>query len=306
VQYYAGKHDLIPYAPLTSTAGVSNAVTGSVGPPDFSLRGPYFVGNVPGVLAPPTPDVNTLDQSQGARISFGVPMHGTLGLTWLEAAGSKDADRYRNLQVYGADLNATIFSKLRLSAEYAQSKWKDRFGQQTTGTSAKDRSIIDTRLGYRFGRFDLLGYYKRLGIGYDAPGYWGTIGRWKNPRDLEGYGGILTVPLGSRTAIDAEAARYRFIGAGDNHLQHYRAGVKFALTSSNRVDLGWESAEYKPAGGDKAREEYINLGFGHNFSPTTSFKLLYQIIRFRVGSTTINPGQDYDGDVAATQFTVRF
>ena len=29
VQYYAGKHDLIPYAPLTSTAGVSNAVTGS-------------------------------------------------------------------------------------------------------------------------------------------------------------------------------------------------------------------------------------------------------------------------------------
>ena len=57
------------------------------------------------------------------------------------------------LQVYGADLNATIFSGLRLSAELAQSKWKDRFGNQTTGVRAKDRQAIDTRLGYRFGRF---------------------------------------------------------------------------------------------------------------------------------------------------------
>src|SRR5262249_49108979 len=151
----------------------------------------------------------------------------------------------------------------------------------------------DTRLGYTFGKLDVLGYYKRIGAAFDAPGYWGSIGRWKNPRSLEGYGGIATLPLGGRTSLDCEGAHYRFIGLSDTFLNHYRAGVKFSLTSANRVDFGYERAEYEPPTGSNAKEEYYNIGLGHDFSPTTSFKVLYQFIRFRVGSTGLNPLQDY-------------
>jgi hypothetical protein len=301
VQYYAGKHEEIDYADLTSTAGVEL-------PPFFTLNAPLFAGNPdfdPAVVPPPSA-TQVIDQSQGARVSFVVPLQGTLGVTWVEGAGSVDSDRYRRLQVWGADLHATLFRRLHLSAEVAESEWKNRFGQETSIDESKEKRAWDTRLGYRFGRLDLTGFYKRLGVGFDAPGYWGNIGRWKNPRGLEGFGGRISYPLGNRTALVAEAAEYRFIGLNDTDLRHYKAGIAFALTSSNRVDLGFERAEYDVPVGDKATEEYINIGWGHNFSPTTSFKLLYQIINFDVGATGLNPLADYDAAVAVTQFTVRF
>jgi hypothetical protein len=299
VQYYAGKHEEIDYADLTSTAGIEQ-------PPFFTLGAPLFFGNDSPLVPPPSAS-QVIDQSQGARVSFGVPLNGTLGVTWFEGAGNADADRFRRLQVYGADLNATAFKSVKLGFEVAQSEWKNRFGQKTGVSKENDRRIWDARLGLRLlGKLDLTGYYKRLGVGYDAPGYWGTIGRWKNPRGLEGFGGMLSYPLGNRMSLTAEGADYRFIGLPDTTLRHWKAGIAFALTSSNRVDLGFERAEYEPATGDKAKEQYINLGWGHNFSSTTSFKLLYQIINFDVGSTQINPLADYDAAVAVTQFTVRF
>jgi hypothetical protein len=302
-QLYAGKHQEIDYADLTSTAGFVQPT-----PPLFTLGGELFVGNPdvdPAILPPPSAE-QVIDQSMGARVSFGVPLNGTLGVTWLEGAGSVDSDRFRRLMVWGADLRATLFRRLHLSAEVAQSQWKNRFGQETSVDEEKEKRAFDGRLGFSFGKLDLTGYYKRLGVGFDAPGYWGTIGRWKNPRGLEGFGGVLTLPLGGRTSLVAEAADYRFIGLSDTDLRHYKAGIAFALTSSNRVDLGYERAEYDPPAGSKAKEEYINIGWGHNFSATTSFKLLYQIINFEVGDTGINPLADYDAAVAVTQFTVRF
>jgi uncharacterized coiled-coil protein SlyX len=303
VQYYAGKHEEIDYADLTSTAGLEL-------PPFFTVGAPLFVGNpdAPLALTPPAA-AQAIDQSQGARVSFGVPLNGTLGITFVEGAGTDTPNGgafWRRLKVWGADLNATVFKRLRVSAEVAQSEWSNNAGNETSIDEEKEKRAWDTRLGYRFGKLDLEGYYKRLGVGFDAPGNWGTIGRWKNPRGLEGFGGRLTFPLGSRASIVAEGADYRFIGLADTTLRHWKAGVAFGLTSSNRVDLGIERAEYDPPAGDKATEQYINIGWGHNFSPTTSFKLLYQIINFDVGDTGINPLADYDAAVAVTQFTVRF
>jgi len=299
VQYYAGKHEEIDYADLTSTGGLEQ-------PPFFTTNAPLFFGN-DSPLIPAPASVQLIDQSQGARVSFGVPLKGTLGLTWLDAVGSQQSDVYRRLQVWGADLHATVFSNVTLGFEVAESQWKNRFGRKTGVSDDNNRRIWDARLGYRFfGKLDLTGFYKRLGVGFDAPGYWGSIGRWKNPRGLEGWGGLASYPLGNRMSLTAEGADYRFIGLPDTSLRHYRAGIAFGLTSTNRVDLGYELAEYEPPSGDKAKEQYINIGWGHNFSPTTSFKVLYQIINFDVGDTQLNPLSDFDAAVAVTQFTVRF
>jgi hypothetical protein len=139
IQYYAGKHEEIDYADLTSTAGVEQ-------PPFFTLNAPLFFGN-DSPLVPPPGVTQVLDQSQGARISFGVPLSGTLGLTWLQAAGSSNSDVFRQLTVYGADLNATLFKRLKIGFEVDQSEWKNRFGQKTGVSKENDRRIWDARLG---------------------------------------------------------------------------------------------------------------------------------------------------------------
>jgi hypothetical protein len=300
IQAYAGKHEEIDYADLTSTAGIEL-------PPFFTLGAPLFVGNpdFDPTVVPPPPAVQALDQSMGVHASFGVPFDGTLGLTFIEGAGSA-SDIYRRLRVYGADLNFRLFGRLRLGGEFAQSDWSSQTGADTSISETKEQQAVEGRVGYTFGKLDLEGFYKRLGVGFDAPGSWGRIGRWKNPRGLEGIGGRLRLPLGGRTAIVAEGADYRFIGVQDADLTHVKAGVQFALTSRNSVDLGYERAEYQPPVGDDAVEEYVNIGFGHNFSPNAAFKVLYQIIDFTVGDTGLNPLRDYDAAVAVTQFTVKF
>ena len=41
--------------------------------------------------------------------------------------------------------------------------------------------------------------------------------------------------------------------------------------------------DWKPAIGNKNRERYYDIGFGHNFNPNTSFKVLYQYIVYKAG-----------------------
>jgi hypothetical protein len=301
VQYYAAKHEEIDYADLTSTKGVEL-------PPFFTLNAPLFVGNPdfdPAVVPPPSA-AQVIDQSQGARISFRAPLVSTVGLTWFEGAGSVDADRYRKLQVFGADVRGRLFKWLGFAVEWAQSEWKNNLGQETSIDDSDEKMIWDVRGLLSFGKLGLEGYYKRLGVGFDAPGSWGSIGRWTNPRGLEGWGAKASYPLGNHMALLGEYADYRFIGQADTDLKHLKAGIAFGLTSSNRVDLGYERAEYEPAVGSKATEEYINIGWGFDLNATTSFKVLYQIINFEVGDTGLNPLADFDASIAVTQFTVRF
>ena len=100
---------------------------------------------------------------------------------------------------------------------------------------------------------------------------------------------------------------YQVIGARDNEIHHYKAGLKFGLTSANSVDLGAEAVDWEPAVGNKNRERYYNVGFGHDFNANTSFKVLYQYIQYKAGAfPAVGPAFNYEGGVAVTQFSVRF
>jgi hypothetical protein len=301
VQGYAGRHREQRYADLTSTAGLG--VLPIAGGPFLQLGQPLFVGNSATGIGPAVNPV--IDQSAGARVSVGTPLKGTLGLTYLEGAGSTNID-FKRLQVYGADLNFTPFGKIGLGVDFTQSKFKDRLGNETSRQRTNDRRAWDGRVRVPLGKLALTGFYRRIGANFDAPGSWFTIGRWKNPRALEGYGGTARYPLGNRLALDFEGAWYQIIGARDNEVLHLKGGLKYALTSRNSVDLGVENIDYDVSGGDTTTERYINIGFGHSFNPNMSFKLLYQIIDFNAGGVDITPNQDYTGGVAVTQFTVRF
>jgi hypothetical protein len=318
-QTYAGKSEEIDYADLTSTGG-------STGPPAFLGGGPLFIGNPNRLLIAPPVSVQALDQSFGARVSYNSTFNlvsksfqvTSAGGTYIQAAGSQDSNRFRELTVIGGNLGLRLFNLINVDAEYDQSEWKNRFGQETS-QSGDDSEVWDIRWSLGLGKLLGLGgswrdlyfrsFYKKIGINFDAPGNWGSIGRWKNPRGIEGTGFILTFPFLARTTFVGEYGDYNLhlqnaaFERGD--IKHLKVGFRFPLTSSQGVDFGYEEAKYEPELLSSAKEKYYNIGWGYSFNPNMSFKVLYQIIEFDSGAA-MSPLQDYDASVLSTQFTVRF
>jgi hypothetical protein len=302
VQAYAGRHREIRYADLTSTAGIGS-VPGASADGFLQLGNPLFVGN----SETGGPAVNpVIDQSFGGRATVKVPLKGTFGGTFLEGAGSEQRDTFRRLQVWGADLKLQPLRWLGVDASWTESEWKDNTGAETSRPSAKAKRAFDGKVNVPLGKLSLSGFYRRIGDNFDAPGAWFNIGRWKNPRGLEGYGGMAMFPVSKKFNLNVEGAYYTIIGNRTNTVTHLKGGLNYALTSSNSIGLGVENIEFDADAGDQTTERYINIGWGHQFNPNASFKLLYQIINFDTGAPDIAPNADFDGAVAVTQFTVRF
>jgi len=302
VQAYAGQHNT-DYSPLTSTAG--SLISGRIG--DRFFRGNTNLADPSGVAAAALPASALLDQSAGVHVNVGVPFKGHLGATFVRAAGTAGKPDFRQLDVYGGDLAIQPFKLLRVEGEYAYSQWRNEAGAGVGNIHANDRTAWDGRVIVPIGKLELSGRYKRIGSDFDSPGAWDKIGRWFNPTSIEGYGGGIRYPFSRRLSLVGEGNVYQIIGARDNEIHHYKAGLKFGLTSANSVDLGAEAVDWEPAAGNKNRERYYNIGFGHDFNANTSFKVLYQYIQYKAGDfAAVGPAFNYDGGVAVTQFTVRF
>jgi hypothetical protein len=302
IQAYAGQHNH-DEIPLTSTAG--SFLAGRLG--DRLFIGNSDVADPNGVTAAALPAAALIDQSWGTHVKFGNPERFQVGGTWVQGAGTAGKPGFRQLDVYGADLNWQLFRWLRLGGEYAQSQWRNQLNNEVGNDETKDRTAWDGKATIPIGRLELTGDYKRIGGAFDAPGAWGKIGRWFNPKGIEGWGGSARFPLGKKIALTGEGHQYQIIGSRDNEIRHYKAGVQFGLTSSNSIDLGAEQVSWDAAVGGTNKERYYNIGWGHNFNDNTSFKLLWQWIDYETGNfPAVLPGFDYTGGVAVTQFTVRF
>jgi len=302
VQAYAGQHNH-DETPLTSTAG--SFLAGRIG--DRFFVGNSNVADPNGVAAAALPAAALIDQSFGTHLTVGIPWKGRLGGTYFQGAGTAGKPGFRELEVYGGDVSVQPFKFIRLEGEFSQSQWKNQVNVNSGNDSTKDRQAWDGRVVVPIGKLEIAGQYKRIGGAFDAPGNWDKIGRWFNPRQIEGYGGSIRYPFTTRLALEGAGHVYQVIGARDNKIKHYKAGVKFGLTSSNSIDLGAEWVDWDAAVGSTNRERYYNIGWGHDLNASTSFKMLYQYIDYKAGNfPSVLPAFDYTGGVAVTQFSVRF
>lgn len=342
---YAGVHNT-DYAALSSNlgylthglyrSGLANAAqqgffgvpAGVVDPDRFRPQGSFG----PAIFAAGS---SIMDQSAGVRASYSGRRF-SIGGTYLQAVAGNSDDEvagavppgtptasqfFRRLDVYGLDFRVQPLRNIEFSGAVTESKWYGRpevlgsgsNSQKMFGMSDNDRRAWDLRVSFPIFKVRPTLFYKKIGEGFDAPGSWGRIGTWINPKAIEGFGGTLEVPLGSRLALDIEAASYNFrgfekMGAPGSELRHLRAGLKFPLTSRNSVDLGVEFADYSKESrfGMERLERYINLGYGHQLNPNMSFRFLYQIGGIQSEGILDGPGFDYDTHIVATQFQVRF
>jgi predicted porin len=332
---YGGVHQS-DYAQLTSTAGWLFPGIYQSGPqlgdgPRFRPQGDAvaFAGGYNLIGS------SWIEQSAGARVTWatkrfqigGTYLTGGASASDAAAVGGDVSDLWRQLSVYGFDVNWNFWRRLGISVNATQSRWDGQIDQNMTkifSIGERDRQAVDARLTVPIGSLALSGFYKRIGNAFDAPGSWGRMGNWINPRGIEGWGGTLSIPLtpiSRKLVFDAEGALYNYnafsrsVGyANASDLTYIRAGLRYPLTSRNSVDFGYERVDYEAKRSNPGRafagvdrlEQYYNIGFTHQFSPNMSFRLLYQLMNVKSGGLLEAPGFSYDANIIATQFQVRF
>jgi hypothetical protein len=255
----------------------------------------------------------------------------TIGLSTI-IVDPNSAKNCAGLSVYGVDFNGALpllgHTGLTVDAsmtESADATRPDKFNDAGNGWRY---SSTDDQLGYTFGALSLKGGYQYVGPNFTAPGYWGKAGSWTNPTNVEGAVASAKWAFNPKLSLNGEYEGYK-AAYGSNkdgselssplrdgdHLNHYKVGLAFDLTSAYAVDLGYEQAQYDLkdrdaaaglAAAGKPTQSYINIGIGHNLNANTSVKLLYQIGQYRDKGTGFQSGGDADGNVAVGQFSVKF
>ena len=329
---FAGKTDTIPFAQPyggSISTGVGNFTGNPFAPFAFQTRptGEIVQNHAVG-----------FSQGAGVRATLGTPgsiqVNGTLeefglGTTATGIADPRTGVGYNKLTVYGADANGALPFKvpfvkkggIGLDASYTNSI---DGGLKTNASYGYQYMQHEEQLTGQFGGLNLKGGYQYVGPYFSAPGYWGKVGSWTNPTNVEGPVVSAKFALTPKVTLNGDYEQYKAaygntsspLQQGD-HLNRYQVGVGYGLTSAYGVDLGYEDVEYDlrnnsgtlAGGAGKPRETYLTFGIGHNFNPNTSFKLLYQIVRYNDKGTGFDPlaggGQD-NGGVAVGQFSLKF
>jgi len=281
-----------------------------------------------------------ITQGAGVRATFGNPSNWVLGVsgqTFGLATINTDPNggkHYGGLSVYGVDFNGALpllgHTGITVDAsmtESANATTPDKYNNAGNGWRY---SSTDDQLGYAFGALSLKGGYQYVGPDFTAPGYWGKVGSWTNPTNVEGVVASAKWAFNPKLSLNGEYEGYKAAyGSNKNgtalssplrdgdHLNHYKVGLAFDLTSAYAVDLGYEQAQYDLKNRDgsavtglfgpgKPTQNYINIGIGHNLNANASVKLLYQIGQYRDKNTNFQSGHDADGNVAVGQFSVKF
>lgn len=294
---------------LTAFAGKAQPIADLISP-DLMMPGFSFSGT-------------EIAQVAGARAVIGTGFLGNIGLTYYQAGTNPPAGRST---VTGADIN-TSFGSIGLAGEWAQTEPNDALLAAFPG-SDDDNTAWMAKLNFNLGSLAVGAGFSTVETNYAAPGYWMRLATLVNPVNVKGPMANLSYALGSKITLTAEgqflepdddaaliSARtsidqgrvLNMGGAAVDKITYWRAGLKYALTSSNSVDLGWEQVTVEPtaAGSPEDTEErLISLGLGHSFNPNASLKLLYQIINFELGD--IGSATDFRGGVATAQFQLKY
>ena len=298
------------------------------------------VGNVNGAtglpLINPSLALNTaggfedLGTFFGGRAIIGTPWGGNLGLTYLNT--QVPAVTNAQTQIYGADLNLTV-AGIGVTGEWDKSDPNAALNDPLivapiagTASYAEQNTAWNGKLAYQTGKLGLGAGYTVVETNYTAPGSWNRMGSRVNPTNIKGIVGNVTYaftpglsfvgdvqflqpnntasPITYRTPVSKGLVTST--GAIDK-INYWKAGLKYALTSSDNVDLGYEQTELTPtvAGTANEVERFVTLGVGHTFSPGASLKVLYQIVE-TTGTGLTPTGGDSRGAVAAAQIQFKY
>ncbi len=202
---------------------------------------------------------------------------------------------------------------------------------RTTWVGLHQNNAFNAGVNYGYGSFNANAGYRYIDPLFYAPGYWGRIGNWLNPTNIQGpyydfsYNVSKTVGLTAGgqyfTAVHDRAIGPLTGNGGlgrDDNINRILVGLRWDVSKNFRTTIDWEGVYWSLAGNHTGipnlgtgtvhpTEHYITLGTSYNLTSNTRLKLSYQIGDFNGhGAIGAPSGTSYNFNTFTTQLNVRF
>lgn len=234
----------------------------------------------------------TVERMLGANLNIPITQNGSINLAyiWLQSDSviPIGADTANGVNVFGGDVRFN-FGGPTLEAGYSQSN----IVYNNDNVVDEDNAAWYARLGWNQGRWGANVGYRMIEPQFAAPGWWGRIGIWWNPVDIEGFMADAHFDLTDQARLTASAELYQgtetTIGgtmglSDDDEIRRFMIGVAYKINNSWDFGLGYEHVEWDLADrpgvgfvGGRPTERWWNIGFGYTLSNNVGLKLLWQI-----------------------------
>ena len=295
-----GSVDLLAYA------GKNNSNGNEFNYVSKPLGGPFFPNESFGIGA-----IRQPVQSAGVRATFGVA-GAKVGLNYINS-GATSGEFFDESQIWGVDVDYNIGSW----------KWTGAYTQSNSNlVSGADPQILDDNAAAwevtangAFGGLGINAAYVSIQAFFAAPGDWRRIGRWQNPRNIQGPELGLKYNLSESWALHATGAWYDSVDnfatrADDMKLQHYTFGSdkKLGKATSLSIENEWVRWDAN-TGTQKPKENYTTISLNQMLTENAKLRLMYQISDYNHDNAATNQpysGSDYKGNIAVVQASMDF
>ena len=321
---------------LEAFGGQTMSVTGTNG---MAWNSPLAGASSPAVFAGRTKPTGqplsqgqlTVDQVVGVSVGANIRQlqGGHFRVTALDASAKRAVNTINNggtftqVQVLGADFDLKLTDRITLTGDWGKANTaRARFDTVNAGQN----NAFNVTAGYNSGPLNLMAGYRYIDPLFYAPGYWGRIGNWLNPTNVQGptfrAGYDFSPSFGVNVGGDFySTARNRGGGLGslgeDDEIHRILVGLRWDIAKNFRTTVDWEGVYWNfsgsagsglpGAGKVHPTEHYITLGTGYNLTSNTLLKLMYQIGDFN-GHGALNSGSGFTSNfnTFASQVAVRF
>jgi hypothetical protein len=242
---------------------------------------------------------------------------------WYDTPASPNYQTATNVAVLGADTELKLSDKLSVTGAWSKTLTGGGTGQgRDIGNvvHSYNNAFMGT-VGYTVGNLGLTAGYKYVDPLFYAPGYWGRLGNWINPTNIQGptvkVNYEFSPAFGMTAAGDYLTAARNWASAGtlgkDDEIYRVQVGLRWAISDAFQTTVDWEGVYWKLANVASTNvhpvEHYITLGTGYDLNDTTKIKLGYQIGQWN-GKNALTggagSGYGFNYNTFTTQVSVKF
>jgi hypothetical protein len=187
----------------------------------------------------------TVEEAVGVSADLGLRLAqgGHIRLSAMDTEGAGGAG-FTGVHVFGADVDLRLSDRLTLTGDW---------GKTITHTGTTDtvnphfNNAFNAALGFGIGRLNVSAGYRYVDPHFYAPGYWGRIGNWLNPTNIQGPTARVAWDMGNlgfNVGADwFQAARDRSSDGGlgrDDMIVRALAGIRWNLAQNFQLTADWE------------------------------------------------------------------
>lgn len=250
-----------------------------------------------------------IDQSLGVRLNIPITDMGSVDLAYMWLDSNFVGANGDRVNVFGGDLNLKFADKIKFNGGYV----KTPFTQGTSSRLDQDNAAWHGSLAYEGANFGVGAGYRRVEQNFGAPGWWGRIGSFWNPVNIEGFNANAYFNVSPEFTLWGKAEFAREVNdlvnlGSKDKLNTFTIGLKYAMKNGWNFMASYEDANFEAPGAD-AQERWYTFGFGYDLSKQANFRITYQASDVKNATNsgyTGLPAARYRGGLLSTQFTFKF